>query len=64
MLNSILGTEIPWLTVMPLARWAVVSLLVWRGAGYWFVIFLAGLTTINRRCRRLPSSTVRRIGNE
>ena len=47
MLNSILGTEIPWLTVMPLARWAVVSLLVWRGAGYWFVIFLAGLTTIN-----------------
>lgn len=46
-LNTLLGTEIPWLTVMPLARIAVVILLVWRGAGYWFVIFLAGLTTIN-----------------
>jgi ABC-type sugar transport system permease subunit len=46
-LNTMLDTEIPWLTEMPLARWAVVSLLVWRGAGYWFVIFLAGLTTIN-----------------
>lgn len=46
-LNTMLGVEIPWLTEMPLARWAVVILLVWRGAGYWFVIFLAGLTTIN-----------------
>ncbi len=46
-LNSILGTEIPWLTDMDIARWPVVTLLVWRGTGYWFVIFLAGLTTIN-----------------
>jgi len=46
-LNSMLGVQIPWLTDMALARWAVVILLVWRGMGYWFVIFLAGLTAIN-----------------
>ena len=46
-LNSLLGVEIPWLTNMTLARWAVVVVLVWRGAGYWFVVFLAGLTNIS-----------------
>jgi len=46
-LNTLLGLEIPWLTDMKLARWAVVSLLVWRSTGYWFVIYLAGLTTIS-----------------
>jgi ABC-type sugar transport system permease subunit len=46
-LNTLLGVEIPWLTDMTLARWAVVVLLVWRGTGYWFVIYLAGLTTIS-----------------
>jgi len=46
-LNTMLGTEIPWLEDMTLARWAVVILLVWRGIGYWFIIFLAGLTSIN-----------------
>ena len=46
-LNTILGTNIPWLQDMKLARWAVVVTLVWRGTGYWFVIFLAGLTSIS-----------------
>jgi len=46
-LNKMLGTRIPWLTDMTLARWAVVILLVWRGTGYWFVIYLAGLTSIS-----------------
>ena len=46
-LNRILGVEIPWLSDMTLARWVVVLLLIWRGLGYWFVIFLAGLTSIN-----------------
>jgi len=46
-LNNLLGTQIPWLTDMDLARWAVVIVLVWRGTGYWFVICLAGLTTIS-----------------
>lgn len=46
-LNSLFGLEIPWLTDMSIARWPVVVLLIWRGAGYWFVIFLAGLSTID-----------------
>jgi ABC-type sugar transport system permease subunit len=46
-LNTLLGAEIPWLTDPVLARWVVVFLLVWRGTGYWFVVFLAGLTSIN-----------------
>jgi len=46
-LNMLLGVEIPWLTDPHLARWAVVVLLIWRGTGYWFVIYLAGLTSIN-----------------
>jgi ABC-type sugar transport system permease subunit len=46
-LNTLLGVEIPWLTDPVLARWAVVFLLVWRGTGYWFVVFMAGLTSIS-----------------
>ena len=46
-LNRILGAEIPWLSDMDLARWVIVIFLIWRGLGYWFVIFLAGLTSIN-----------------
>jgi ABC-type sugar transport system permease subunit len=46
-LNRVLGVEIPWLSDLSLARWVIVALLVWRGLGYWFVIFLAGLTSIN-----------------
>jgi ABC-type sugar transport system permease subunit len=46
-LNTLLGTKIPWLVDVNLARWAVVILLVWRGVGYWFIVFLAGLTSIN-----------------
>jgi len=45
-LNSVLGLAIPWLENMSLARWAVVIMLIWRGTGYWFVIYLAGLTSI------------------
>ena len=47
LLNSVLGLEIPWLQDMVLARWVVIVVMVWRGAAYWFVIFLAGLTSIN-----------------
>ncbi len=46
-LNHLLGTNIGWLTDMQIARWAVVIMLVWRGTAYWFVVYLAGLTTIN-----------------
>lgn len=44
--NTMLGAEIPWLEDMTLARWVVVVVLIWRQTGYWFVIYLAGLTSI------------------
>lgn len=46
-LNTILGTKIPWLQDVNYTRWAVVILLIWRGVGYWFIVYLAGLTSIN-----------------
>jgi ABC-type sugar transport system permease subunit len=46
-LNSLIGAQIPWLQDPKLTRYVVVLLLVWRGVGWWFVIFLAGLTAIN-----------------
>jgi ABC-type sugar transport system permease subunit len=46
-INSILGTKIPWLQDYSLAKWVVVFMLIWHGIGWWFVIYLAGLTTIN-----------------
>lgn len=46
-LNQLLGMKIPWLIDVNLARWAVVILLVWHGVGYWFIVYLAGLTSIN-----------------
>jgi ABC-type sugar transport system permease subunit len=46
-LNSLLGMEVPWLTDPNLAPWTVVIVLIWRDTGYWFVILLAGLTTID-----------------
>jgi len=45
--NSMLGAEIPWLEDMTLARWVVVGVLIWKQTGYWFVIYLAGLTSIS-----------------
>lgn len=51
-LNAILGRSIPWLEDMRLARWAVVILMIWRSTGYWFVIFLANLTSISDEIRQ------------
>ncbi len=47
LLNTILGQQIPWLENMDIARWVVIIVIVWRGMAYWFVIFQAGLTSIN-----------------
>jgi ABC-type sugar transport system permease subunit len=46
-INTLIGAEIPWLQDYSLTRWVVVLLMVWRGIGWWFVIYLAGLTAIN-----------------
>jgi ABC-type sugar transport system permease subunit len=44
--NALLGVAIPWLTDPFIAKCTVVIVLIWRNTGYWFVIFLAALTSI------------------
>jgi cellobiose transport system permease protein len=46
-INSVFGIHVPWLTDYSIARWIVVLLLVWQGLGFWFVVFLAGLTAVD-----------------
>jgi ABC-type sugar transport system permease subunit len=46
-INTVLGTSIPFLDSPHLMRWSVVILMVWRGFGWFFVVFLAGLTTVS-----------------
>ncbi len=45
-INQFLGTSIPFLTDPSWMRWTVVILLSWRGIGWYFIIYLSGLTTI------------------
>ena len=45
--NQVLETEIPFLTDLKYMKWPVVLLITWRGIGWYFIIFLAGLTTIS-----------------
>lgn len=46
-INTVFGLHVAWLTDYALARWIVVLLLVWQGLGFWFVVFLAGLTAVD-----------------
>jgi ABC-type sugar transport system permease subunit len=46
-INAILGTQIAWLQDPTLAKLVVVILLIWKNVGFWFVVFLAGLTSTN-----------------
>ncbi len=45
--SQILGKSIPFLSDTSLMRLVVVILLTWRGIGWYFIIFLSGLTTIS-----------------
>lgn len=45
--NSFLGTRIPFLEDYVLMRWSVVSLVTWRAIGWFLVVYLAGLTTVS-----------------
>lgn len=45
-INQVLGKTIPFLTEPTLMRLTVVALLSWRGIGWYFIIYLSGLTTI------------------
>jgi ABC-type sugar transport system permease subunit len=46
-INVLFYAHIAWLEDPSLTRWVVVLLLIWRNLGFWFVVFLAGLTSIN-----------------
>jgi ABC-type sugar transport system permease subunit len=45
-LNALTGLKTDWLADPGAQKWGVVMLLVWRGVGWYFVVFLAGLTSI------------------
>jgi len=45
-LNAALGLHVSWLSDPAALKWGVVMLLVWRGLGWYFVVFLAGLAAV------------------
>lgn len=46
-INSILDTRIPFLDNTGLFRWSVVIIIIWKSVGYYMMIYIAGLTTVN-----------------
>ncbi len=46
-ISQLLGKMIPFLTDMQLMKWTVVVLITWRAIGWYFIIYLSGLTTIS-----------------
>lgn len=46
-INQLFGTNIQFLNDMNLMKWPIISLMVWRQTGWYFIIFLSGLTTIS-----------------
>ena len=45
--NQVFHTHIQWMENYSITRWVVVLMLIWQGLGFWFVVFLAGLTSID-----------------
>lgn len=45
--NQLLGLNIGWLEDPNVLRWTVVCYSIWRSTGWFMIIYLAGLTTIN-----------------
>jgi ABC-type sugar transport system permease subunit len=46
LVNSVLHTNTGWLSDPGTLKWSVALLLIWRGLGWYFVVFLAGLSGI------------------
>jgi ABC-type sugar transport system permease subunit len=47
LVNGVLHINTGWLSDPATLKWSVVLLLVWRGLGWYFVVFLAGLSSIS-----------------
>ena len=45
--NSLFNANIPWFQNDLLTKIVIALILIWRDFGYWFVVFLAGMTTVN-----------------
>ena len=46
-INQVFGLTVSWLDDPNIMRWTVVAYSVWRSTGWFMIIYLAGLTTIN-----------------
>lgn len=46
-INTLIGVQVPWLQDDDLTKWVVVFLLIWRNLGWWMIVYLAGLSSIN-----------------
>jgi ABC-type sugar transport system permease subunit len=46
-LNELFGLDIGWISDPSYGKWSVSLLIVWRAMGWYFVVFLAGLTGIS-----------------
>lgn len=46
-INQLFGLNIPWLESPDVMRWTVVAYSIWRSTGWFMIIYLAGLTTID-----------------
>jgi len=45
-INALFGIHVGWLSDPRAMRWSVALLLIWRGLGWYFVVFLSGLTAV------------------
>ncbi len=46
-MNQLLHIKVDWLHNYAITRYVVVALVLWRNTGWWFIVFLVGLTSIN-----------------
>lgn len=46
-INTFLGTSIPFIDSSTLFRWSVVIILVWKSVGWFMMVYMSGLTTID-----------------
>ena len=46
-INQVFGLTVSWLDDPNIMRWTVVAYSVWRSTGWFMILYLAGLTTIN-----------------
>jgi ABC-type sugar transport system permease subunit len=54
-INSLIGAHIPFLEDAIYMKMSVISLMVWHGFGWFFIVFLAGLTTVSEELKEAAS---------